>query len=172
MTLYEVLIDLSKKYCRFNMKSGKGYCNLLRFDLKKKKISNGNVVIMNNGIVLIDELVLNDGTIYTGLKDMPLIEDTTKDFYTKVEELYLLYNKSIPNGKECFSKGNFRAKTSDELTTDELLCGIPRVEAQYLLEGYILLNSIINKDLWEDKDKFFWKSENIPELVLFRDWFM
>lgn len=170
MTLYDVLIDLSKKYCRFKMSSGKGYCNLLRFNLEKKKISNGNIVIMDNGVVLVDELILNDGTTYTGLKDMLLIEDTTKDFYTKVEELYLLYNSSIPNGKECFSKGNFRAKTSDELTTDELLCGIPRVEAQYLLEAYILLSSIINKNLWGNDKNFFWKSKNIPELILFKKW--
>lgn len=171
MTLYDVLKELSEKHCRFNMKSGKGYCNLLRFNLEEKKISNGNIVIMDKGIVLVDEIVLNDGTIYTGLKSMELIEDTADEFYGVVEELYLHYKNSVPSGKENFSKTNFKAKTSDELTTDELLVGLPRIKAQYSLEAYILLSTIINKNLWENENNFYWKSKNIPELVLFREWF-
>ena len=103
-TIYDVLIDLSKEHRRFKRvgKRKGGYTDLLKFDLDSRTISNGNVVIMKEGEVVVDEVKTSDGRIYP-LKDKPLIElDEQKDTYDTLEELYHQYKYSVPNRNNKF----------------------------------------------------------------------
>lgn len=165
MTLYDVIIKLGQSHCRFAMKCG-GYADLLRFNLKDKSIYNGDLYIMKNGKVVIDEIKLADGQEFTGLKQLRLI-----DRERCLENLYAGYYNSTPS-KHCqFSKSNFIARDSAEMNVFELADGMDRIEAQYKLECYVMFASMMGwlDDLIEE-GKFFWNSENYPKFVLFKEW--
>ena len=168
MTLYEVLIDLSKSHCRFKGKHT-GYADLLRFDLKRKTVSNGNIVIIKNGKVILDELKLTDGRVYTGLQSMELIHKSD-DFYEELEAIYEQYYSSIPSQKAQFSKNNFVAKDLDHLSLHEMINGIPRIEAQYRLEAFVLLQAIMCQIPWSDERHFYWQSKKNKQLIIYKEW--
>lgn len=168
MTLYEVLIELSKVHCRFKGKRT-GYADLLKFDLKNKTISNGNTVIIKNGKVIVDSLKLTDGREYTGLKDMEFIHKTD-DFYEELEAIYEQYYSSVPSQNVQFSKNNFVAKDLDNLSLRELVNGMPRIEAQYRLEAFVLLQAMLNQIPWEDEHHFYWQSTKNKKLIIYKEW--
>lgn len=168
MTLYEVLIELSKSHCRFKGKHT-GYADLLRFDLKNKTVSNGNTVIIKNGKVVIDELKLTDGREYTDLLSMKLIHKSD-DFYEELEAIYEQYYASIPNQGAQFSKNNFIAKYLDHLSLREMVNGIPRIEAQYMLEAFVLLQTLIQDIPWSDERHFYWQGKRNNKLIIYKEW--
>lgn len=168
MTLYEVLVDLSKTHCRFKGKHT-GYADLLKFDLKNKTISNGNTVIVKDGKVVLDELKLTDGREYTGLQKMELIHKAD-NFYQELEAIYEQYYSSIPSQGSQFSRNNFVAKGVDELSLRELVNGMPRIEAQYRLEAFVLLQAITGQIPWSDERHFYWQSANNNKLIIYKEW--
>lgn len=168
MTLYEVLVELSKSHCKFKGKHT-GYADLLRFDLKSKTISNGNIAIIKNGKVVIDELKLTDGREYTGIKSMELIHKPD-DFYEELESIYEQYYSSIPNQNTQFSKNNFVAKDVDHLSLREMIDGIPRIEAQYRLEAFVLLQALSGHIPWHNERHFYWQSNKNKQLVIYNEW--
>ena len=168
MTIYEVLIDLSKAHCKFKGKHT-GYADLLRFDLKNKTVSNGNTVIIKNGKVVLDELKLTDGREYTGLSNMELIHKTD-DFYEELEAIYEQYYSSVPSQNAQFSKTNFVAKDLDNLSLRELVNGISRIEAQYRLEAFVLLKAMTNQISWANERNFYWQSSKNKKLIIYKEW--
>lgn len=164
-SLYDVLVKLSQSHCKFAMKHG-GYADLLRFNLKNKSIYNGDFYIMKDGKVVVDKIKLTDGQEFIGLQSLSLIDEEQN-----LENLYVQYYNSTPS-KHCqFSKSNFIARDSAEMNVFELANGMDRIEAQYRLEAYVMLASMMG---WLDglieEDKFFWKSESYPKFVVFKDW--
>lgn len=168
MTLYEVLIELSKSHCRFKGKHT-GYADLLRFDLKNKTISNGHTVIIKNGEVILDELKLTDGREYTGLLNMELIH-MPSDFYAELEAVYEQYYSSVPSQNAQFSRNNFVAKELDHLSLRELVNGMPRIEAQYRLEAFVLLQAMTNQIPWANEHHFYWQSTKNKKLIIYKEW--
>lgn len=168
MTIYEVLIDLSKAHCKFKGKHT-GYADLLRFDLKNKTVSNGKTIIIKNGKVVLDELKLTDGREYTGLLDMELIH-TSDNFYEELEVIYEQYYSSVPSQNAQFSKTNFVAKELDSLSLRELVNGMSRIEAQYRLEAFVMLQAIANQISWADERHFYWQSSKNKKLIIYKEW--
>lgn len=168
MTIYDVLIELSKVHCRFKGKHT-GYADLLKFDLAKKTVSNGNTIIIKDGKVVIDEIKLTDGREFTGLQNMELIHSDS-DFYEELESLYEQYYASVPNQYSQFSRNNFIAKDLDHLSMRELVNGLSRVEAQYRLEAFVLLSAINGEIPWENEKHFFWQSKQNKNLIFYREW--
>lgn len=168
MTVYEVLIELSKSHCKFKGKHT-GYADLLRFDLKNKTVSNGNIAIIKNGKVIRDELKLTDGREYTGLQSMELIHKPD-DFYGELEAIYEQYYSSIPSQNAQFSKNNFVAKDIDHLSLREMIDGIQRIEAQYRLEAFVLLQAMSGQIPWADEHHFYWQSNKNKQLIIYNEW--
>ena len=169
-TIYKIICELSKSHIKFKGKN-KGYADLLKFDLVKKRISNGKTVIMDNGEIVVDEIELANGTVFS-LKDKELIDEiNTESILEEIEKLYYEYKHSVPNKHSSFIKCNFKGKTSDELTFKELTNGQQRTLAQYKLECFILFHSIKGNLKWKESNHFFWKSEKHPDLVLFKEWY-
>ena len=168
MTVYDVLVELSKSHCRFKGKRT-GYADLLKFDLKNKTVSNGNIVIIKNGKVVLDELKLSDGREYTGLKSMELIHKSD-DFYEELETIYEQYYSSVPSQNTQFSKNNFVAKDINHLSLHEMIDGIPRIEAQYRLEAFVLLNAACGQIPWANEHHFYWQSNNNKQLIIYSEW--
>lgn len=182
-SVYKVLIELSKRNVRFK-KTGKtknGYCNLLKFDLRKKKISNGHYDLLINGQLVRDKIRLSDGEVYD-LKEIPLIQPSDlEDYgifainqnpYEVIEKLYQLYKYSAPKMNTKYSRMNFRALTESEMTNGQILNGMPRIEAQYMLEGYIMLAGLAGWIPWHEDKHFYWQSLNDNQLILFKEFVM
>lgn len=172
MTIYEIICEMGKAHCRIAMKNG-GYSDLMRFNLTKQTVKNGNFYLIKNGEVAIDEVKLADGQVFGGLKDMELIEPQ-ENFKERLEELYAEYYNSRPNRRCNYSKSNFVAKHETELSFDEMVNSKDRLEAMYALEAYVLLSVMSGVDVaneleMEDKH-YYWKSKELPSLVMFRDW--
>lgn len=88
----------------------------------------------------------------------------------QIEDLYLEYRSSVPHSGTKYSR-YFTAKKLDNLTTEELATNIDRRTAQINLETAVLY-AILRGDITFPEDKgWFWQSENIPQLVLFKNWF-
>jgi hypothetical protein len=99
--------------------------------------------------------------------------EKTDDVLSVVERLYEIYRCSLPSERS--DKKNrvyFKALSADEMTDEQLIKGIRREIAQYMLEGFILC-AIINGDLvWDEETmgKWFYESTKYPDLVILRKW--
>lgn len=172
MTLYEVICEMGKAHCRIAMKNS-GYSDLMRFNLTKQTVKNGNFYLIKDGKIVIDKVKLADGQVFGGLKDMELIEPQ-ENFKERLEELYAEYYNSRPNRRCNYSKSNFVAKHETELSFDEMVNSKDRLEAMYALEAYVLLSVMsgvdVAKELEIEDKHYYWKSKELPSLVMFRDW--
>lgn len=168
-TFYEILSELPQ-HSAYLKKDNKciGTTAQLAFDLKKKIIKCSNFEIFNKGLQM-NTLSLSDGTIFD-LDDIDLIHSEECDQYEKIEELYSVYQKSVPNKSSNDRKSNFIALPINKLSYKEMMEGVPRTNARYELEGYVLLASFCGAIRWKWPDKFYWQSENNKSLVLFREW--
>lgn len=168
MTFYEMILELSKYHLRMNLSGG--FSDLIRFDLTEKSIYNGKTVLMENGAVVIDRIELSNGVVFEDIKNMPLITDNKEDYFSVIEKLHEEFLFSAPCSTFNYSNSNFKPKKSDDMTTDQLLNGKPRIQAQYSLEGYILLHSVLGNLSGVCNSKwFFYQLEN-SKLVLFKSW--
>jgi len=159
MTVYEKIVNLADYECK--TKQG-GHTRLLEFDFCKRRISSGNLVIMDQGVIKTEMIELLDGTVID-FSDDSLIGTTSFYGIYKLHESFL---NSSP--VEDSKKGNFRAKSSDELTHNQMIYGEDRVKARYALEAYILLGVASGQLAWKYGNHWFHEHNG---LVLYRSWF-
>ncbi|GAY30612.1 hypothetical protein [Prevotella sp. MGM2] len=105
-----------------------------------------------------------DGELGVGLTTNPLLIIT---------QLFLRYQHSLPSERsDNKRKKYFIALPEHELSDEDMLYGEPRETAQISLELYVL-GVILNGSLQWDKfakDKWFWQSPNVKELVILKEW--
>ena len=85
--------------------------------------------------------------------------------------LYKVYKISTPSERSDRHKHIFKAKSLEELTDAELVCGMPREIAQAQLEGFLLCTILSGDLIYPDETKWFWKSSEEQNLILLKDWF-
>lgn len=90
-----------------------------------------------------------------------------------VRELYIAYKYSLPSERsESKRKKYFKALPLEELTDEQLIYGVRRDAAQYMLEAFILC-AIINGDfVWDEgiHGKWFYQDKLDSDLVILRSW--
>lgn len=147
MTIYEELIQKVSEGSRFN----------INFETRTMKI--GKKKVINNGEY--------------GNKE--LINIKTNNPLDIIENLYSQYKFSIPSERsENKHRGYFKALVANELTDEELICGERREVARARLEGFILCMILNGKLTWDEftMGKWFWQSNNDPDLVILKKWIM
>lgn len=147
MTIYEELIQKVSEGSRFN----------INFETRTMKI--GKKKVINNGEY--------------GNKE--LINIKTNNPLDIIENLYSQYKFSIPSERsENKHRGYFKALAANELTDEELICGERREVARARLEGFILCMILNGKLTWDEftMGKWFWQSNNDPDLVILKKWIM
>ena len=91
----------------------------------------------------------------------------------KIRKLYVAYKFSLPSERSDKKRRKyFKALPIDELTDEQLIYGVRREVAQYMLEAFILC-AIINGDFsWDDEihGKWFYKDETEQDLVILKNW--
>lgn len=90
-----------------------------------------------------------------------------------ITQLFLRYQHSLPSERSDNKRHRyFNALSEHELTDDDMLYGEPRETAQIKLELYVLI-MILNGSLkWNEfaKDKWFWQSPNVKDLIILKEW--
>ena len=99
--------------------------------------------------------------------------DNSRTLLDKVRELYITYKFSLPSERsDKKRKKYFKALPIDELTDEQLIYGVRREIAQYMLEAFILC-AIINGDfIWDDEihGKWFYQDKAEKDLVILKNW--
>ena len=99
--------------------------------------------------------------------------DNPRTMLDKVRELYTAYKFSLPSERsDKKRKKYFKALSIDELTDEQLIYGVRRETAQYMLESFMLC-AIINDDfVWDDKihGKWFYQDKIEKDLVILKKW--
>ena len=85
-----------------------------------------------------------------------------------IEFLYNEYKHSAPS-KHSNNRSYFKALPVEELSDADLAYGYSREFAQCMLEGYILLGSIVGWIQWDNNNHWFWQGED-KELIILREW--
>lgn len=167
MTFYEILLELAKEHVKF---CGGGYADMLFFYLNEKTVSNGNIVLMENGEIIPQTIKLKDGRTFELTKDMELMKDTSENVIQHIEQLYEEYKTSVTNRNGNNLKSNFYACQEKELTVYQLTNNPNRTIAKYALEGYVLCSSIQKQIPWENDLHWFWQSKKDNCLILYKSW--
>ena len=162
MTFNHVLRNLASIH--LPMKKGKKcYSDLIRFDFKERRISNGSIVLYDHGII--------EQTLHICGMEVKLTKDM--EIESKVatpEELEELYEKFKYSKKEVwadYAKENFVAVNSnDDLSWSQFEEAEDRQPARVRLESYVMFNDFSN--FFTDEKSHYWKSNN--GLILYRDW--
>ena len=91
----------------------------------------------------------------------------------KVRELYTAYKFSLPSERsDKKRKKYFKALPIDELTDEQLIYGIRREVAQYMLEAFILCAILNGNFVWNDEihGKWFYQDKSEQDLVILKNW--
>lgn len=99
--------------------------------------------------------------------------DNPQSLLDKVRELYVTYKLSLPSERsDKKRKKYFKALPIDELTDEQLIYGVRREIAQYMLEAFILC-AVLNGDfVWDDEihGKWFYQDKIEQDLVILKNW--
>jgi hypothetical protein len=90
-----------------------------------------------------------------------------------IAELYRIYKYSLPSERsDAKRKKYFKALSVDELTDEELIVGMPREKAQYMLEAFILCMIVDGCFVWNEElhGKWFYQCPSDADLIILRSW--
>lgn len=163
MTLYEFLEHAATTYTSI---VGGGRTDELLLDLKTKSIRSGKLCILSEGQPMLKKLYFADGTSV----ELDGLIDFDGEPYGEIERLYVQFKRSVPGRRELLNRGYFKALSSDALSMQELSENMSRVQARYLLEGFILLASAKGLIPWRIPRHFFWQSPSDPDCIVYREW--
>lgn len=97
----------------------------------------------------------------------------SKSLLDMIATLYRIYKYSLPSERsDAKRKKYFKALSVDELTDEELIVGMPREKAQYMLEAFILCMIVDGYFVWNEElhGKWFWQCPSDPDLIILRSW--
>lgn len=157
MSIYKDLLDA--------VDNGKKF----KVDLVNKSLWIDRKQIIKKGEIVHDEDkskdLIKEWDLALHFKCMPLNENP----WDIIEVLYKEFKHSAPS-KHSNNRGYFKALSLEDLSDADLAYGYDREFAQAMLEGYILLASIIGWIKWENESHWFWQSDSDRELVVLKEW--
>ena len=102
-----------------------------------------------------------------------VLYESPQSLLDAVRGLYITYKYSLPSERsERKRKKYFKALPIEELTDEQLIYGVGRDVAQYMLEAFILC-AIVNGDfVWNEEihGKWFYQDKIEPDLVILKSW--
>lgn len=125
-----------------------------KVDFKNRKLKVGNKVFIDDGIVA-------DGYEITfPIEPLTEIENCFEDY------LYSRPSERSDSNRHTY----FKAKSYDELTDEQFICGKPRELTRVKLESTVLF-SILGGFKWKEEfGSWYWKSKRFPELIILKEW--
>ena len=141
MTLYELLVQLSQEGS-----------DKIHINLSNKTIKVGRKIIIDSGQVVTHK-IFND--------DFAELLTETLD----LNGLYAQYKYSVPSERDD-KRHYFKALPAEQLTDEQLITGMPRLEARTRLEAYILLASLIGTLQWSNPEHWYWVGQDKDFVIL------
>ena len=139
------------------VENGERFC----IDFEQRTMKVGQAKVIDNGEYDISQLLYDEKF------------DNPKSLLDKVRELYIAYKLSLPSERsDKKRKKYFKALPIEELTDEQLIYGIRREVAQYMLEAFILC-AVLNGDfIWDDEihGKWFYQDKLEQDLVILKSW--
>lgn len=129
-------------------------------NFEKQTMKVGGETIIDNGEYD------SSKTLFDGAYD-------SKSLLDMIAELYRIYKYSLPSERsDAKRKKYFKALSIDELTDEELIVGMPREKAQYMLEAFILCMIVDGYFVWDEElhGKWFYQCPSDPDLIILRSW--
>ena len=149
MTYYEMLIELAQN----------DYSKIY-IDLKNKILKVGKQLLIENGNILQSKVIVGDNVYEC---------DEFISGYLDVDELYKQYKYSLPSERD--GKNNyFKALSASLLTDEQLIYGMPRLEARVRLEAYLMLGVLQGLLKWENDNHWFWQSDKDKDFIVLKSW--
>lgn len=156
MSIYTELLDA--------VDNGKKF----KVDLVNKSLWIDRKQIIEKGEIVHDEYkskdLINECDLFLHFAGSPLNEGT----WSWIEFLYNEYKYSAPS-KNSNKKSYFKALPVEELSDSDLAYGSDRDYSQAMLEGYILLGSIVGWIQWKNDNYWFWQGDD-KELIVLKEW--
>ena len=132
-----------------------------RIDFENRNMKVGNDYLIKDG--KFDE----SKELVSGHYDMQTI-------LNMIEELYKDYKCSLPSERSDNKRRKyFKALQMAEITDEQLMTAERREFSQAALEGFVLCMIVSGQFVWDEKvmqGKWFWQSNNDPDLVVLRSW--
>lgn len=92
----------------------------------------------------------------------------------RIGQLYKYYKYSLPSERSDSKRRKyFKALSIDKITDEQLMVAERRETSQAALEGFVLCMIVSGQLVWDEKimnGKWFWQSNNDPDLVVLRSW--
>jgi hypothetical protein len=96
------------------------------------------------------------------------------DLLFELECLYRVHKYSLPSERSDNKRRKyFKALPMEEITDEQLMAAERREYARAVLEGFVLCMIVSGQLVWDEKimnGKWFWQSQNDPDLILLRSW--
>lgn len=156
MSIYKELIT--------NVMNGKKF----KIDLKKKNLHIGKKQYIKDGVVLIDDNLIDEDDL-ANEEILYNCANAKENPWERVSDLYQIFKHSVPNRKYK-DKSYFKSLPYDKLTYSELVYGMDRYVAQALLEGYILCASLDDILTWKYGEMWFYQDDEEKELIVMKEW--
>lgn len=144
------------------------------YDYAIEQVRNGarfKVLLEERTFILNGKKIIDNGK-YEGELGVP--EIFTIDSALKyIEDFYDIYKHSVPSERsERKRKVYFKALSEYELSDEDMIYGVPRDEAQMILELIVLCLMLNGSFVWDEAimGKWFWQSANDKDLVILRQW--
>lgn len=97
-----------------------------------------------------------------------------KTILNMIENLYDDYKYSLPSERSDNKRRKyFKALPMEEITDEQLMVAERRELSQAVLEGFVLCMIVSGQLVWDENlmhGKWFWQSNNDPDLVVLRSW--
>ena len=122
------------------------------------------------------EYLIKNGEYDTSREVFDMGHREIYDLYSVLHMLRMLYQNykySLPSERsDSKRKKYFKALPIEEIPDDKLFIAERRESAQARLEGFILCAIITGQFKWDEEimGKWFYQSENDPDLVILRSW--
>ena len=107
-------------------------------------------------------------------KELIIGSDDMQTILNKIEGLYKEYKYSLPSERSDNKRRKyFKALPMEEITDEQLIAAERREFSQAVLEGYVLCMIVSRQLVWDEnvmQGKWFWQSQNDPDLIILRSW--
>lgn len=157
MSIYKDLLDATY--------NGKGF----KVDLIEKSLWINKRQIIEKGEIINEQDKSKDLICVDDLSQYWSHKSLNEDVWEWIGFLYDVYKHSVPSENNN-KKSYFKALSVDKLNDGELAYNADRDFMQSILEGYILLGSLIGWIKWEYGNHWFYQNQNDLDLVILKNW--
>lgn len=144
------------------------------YDYAIEQVRNGarfKVLLKERTFILNGKKIIDNGKYEDELGIVRL--STIDSVLQSIEDFYEIYKHSVPSERsERKRRRYFKALPEHELSDEDMAYGVPRDEAQMILE-LVVLGYILNGSLtWDETvmGKWFWQSCKDKDLIILRQW--